>query len=407
MPQLPARSLILLSCSHAKCSGGRIFDPSCRQVACFLGDQGEPFLGRRTKLLKLLKGEGGRLHNDDQKGGFRDLRPCNRQLVQGPEFGGPPPTSEIYLPAHERYCGRFFVRLTEASRDFWTTLRSQPVEILFVSALYGLLLWDELIQDYDCHFGDRTRNGKDRPVSELWKDTLTSALRDFIGRSRSAAPISTIYDLLSEEEYQHAFRWNDFKTLGVEVRHRVVRNSHGPDSLPDLATLVATQSSRFLPGSERGFEIGNWYDVGDGTSQVRFEPGPVTELDQLKESLKREREWLARVPCETLEDVALAEALWRNFQATRNLPPRAVVISFATAVEGFLRYRIPTFRPNKLSDFAKHAHDRKELAPAREELKSLSLLRNPAAHRDKAEPTRVDAKNARRLAYEVIVRLVK
>jgi Peroxide stress protein YaaA len=137
------------------------------------------------------------------------------------------------------------VRLAEVSPAFWSDFPSQPVEILFVSALYGLLFWDELIQDYNCHFAERTRNGKERTVSEIWKHTLTSSLSKLIKELCSSGAGGTVYDLLSEEEYQHAFRGGDLEKLGVDALHRVVRNSHGPDVPPDLATLVGRQ----LPGS--------------------------------------------------------------------------------------------------------------------------------------------------------------
>ena len=347
MSEPKSRSLILLSCSHSKLSGGRVFDPACRQITPLLGDQREALIARRKKLLKLLRGETGRIHNEDQKGGFRDLRQCNRQLIQGPEFGGPSPTREIYLPAFERYCGRFFDRLTTISPTFWTKIRDQSLEILIVSALYGVLLWDELIQDYDCHLADRTRNGKEQAVSEVWKHTLTSALGSFIRDSKSSTPISTIYDLLSEEEYQRAFRWSDLEQLGVEIQHRVVRNSDGPDILPDLATLVGTHLRRFLPGDKEEFEGGQWYDVGDGTSEVRFEPYVFTEVDNLMLSLKEKHRALNGVPLQTLEDFSLAEALWRKVQANRNLPAASVVISFATAVEGFLDLQFRRSRPER------------------------------------------------------------
>jgi hypothetical protein len=43
------------------------------------------------------------LYNEDQKGGFRDDRKCNRDLLLGPDFGGIDPGKATYLPAWQRY----------------------------------------------------------------------------------------------------------------------------------------------------------------------------------------------------------------------------------------------------------------------------------------------------------------
>jgi peroxide stress protein YaaA len=178
-----------------------------RHFSYSLGDERDAFIKTRRKVLGLLHGETGRLYDEDQRGGFRDLRPCNRGLFAGPDFNGSIPDREIYLPACERYCGRFFDQLTRESPNFWSEIPGYPVEISFVSGLYGLILWDEPIQDYDCHLADYTRNGKERSVQEMWRDVVTRALRDFVTEAKSSAPITVIYDLLSEEEYQNAFRW--------------------------------------------------------------------------------------------------------------------------------------------------------------------------------------------------------
>jgi hypothetical protein len=406
------RSLILLSCSHAKRNGGRPFDPTHRRVTQFLGDDSVALIKRRAKLLKLLRGETGRLYNEDQKGGFRDLRECNQKLVQGPEFDGAIPEAQIYLPAYERYCGRFFGRLTSKSPAFWTKLQDKPVEIVFVSALYGLILWDELVQDYDCHLADLARNGKERPVWELWRKTLSSALASFVADAQRSKPIVAIYDLLSEEEYQRAFQWSDLERLNIEIYHRVFRQSHGPDILPDLADLVA-QLRRFFPGDSETFEPGRWHDLANGTSQVRFERYALTELDHLKLLLTENRPALRRVPPQTLDDFCIAEALWNKIQAHRNMPLASVVISFATAVEGFLRSTIPELKDETLGGavYMGRHRERSEVAPALAELEELNSLRKRAAHRASYEAgeTRLNkthAINAQRLSYEVIERLI-
>jgi len=118
----------------------------------------------------------------------------------GPDFGGSISDDEICLPAYQRYSGRFFDQLEFDSPNFWSELQSDVLEVVFVEGIYGLLLWDELVQDYDCHLADYTRNGKQRSVSELWRNTITLALGGFIEQSKTSTPIALIYDLLREEE---------------------------------------------------------------------------------------------------------------------------------------------------------------------------------------------------------------
>ncbi len=413
MSSSASRSLILLSCSHAKLGGGRLFDAAARQILRSLRNQREALIKKRRRLLGLLHGESGRLYDEDQKGGFRNLRPCNRSLVAGPDFDGSISDQEIYLPAYERYNGRFFDQLTRESSDFWSEIRGYPVEVVFVSGLYGLVLWDEPIQDYDCHLADYTRNGRERSVREIWGGVLTPALCDFITtEARGSAPIAVIYDLLSEEEYQNAFRWKRIEELGLEVRHRVFRHSHGPDILTDLATILAKELPRFCPDASATLEPGKWYELGSGSSQVRFERYVFGELDHVQLSLKESRPFLNRVPHQTLEDLCLAEALWRKVRRTRNMPLGSMVISFATAVEGYLRSTTPALKDKMLGAAAHAGGHVPEIVPIANDLKRLNSLRGRAVHRlsydtEEARLNRDDVKEAQRLAYQVIERLVE
>lgn len=152
-----------------------------------------------------------------------------------------------------------------------------------------------------------------------------------------------------------------------------------------MADLVA-QLRRFFPGESETFEPGRWHDLANGTSQVRFERFEryaLTELDHLKLLLTENRPALRRVPPQTLEDFCLAEALWNKIQTHRNMPLASVVISFATAVEGFLRSTIPKLKDETLGAvvYTGRHRERSEVAPALAELEHLNSLRKRAAHR--------------------------
>ena len=72
------------------------------------------------------------------------------------------------MSAHERYAGRFFTKLRHENSEFWQHLRDSAVDVLFVSGLYGLVRWDEPIQNYECHLGDYCEGGTKQTVLAMW-----------------------------------------------------------------------------------------------------------------------------------------------------------------------------------------------------------------------------------------------
>jgi hypothetical protein len=87
---------------------------------------------------------------------------------------------------------------------------------------------------------------------------------------------------------------------------------------------------------------------------------------------------------------------------------------FGAAVEGFIRSTIPTVKGRMLGEAIELSRrgDAPEIGRVLEELKTLNRLRNQAAHRSSYEDlttplNRADVKEAQRLAYDVIERLVQ
>jgi hypothetical protein len=246
---------------------------------------------------------------------------------------------------------------------------NKPVEVLFVSGLYGLVLWDELIQLYDCHFNDFTKDRQKQTVGQIWDGVMTDALSEFVASYAGNGPIRHIFDLLSESAYQRLFNWGKIAASGVQLYHRVFKGLAGPDVLVKLAVTLAKEFPRFYGGARRlGYD--EWYPLpGDRSSPVRygFEPRIGTKLDATREGeLEETRKVvlevyprLEEVP-EALERLALAEHSWEKARNLEAFDFGALIVSFTKAVECYLRQ-------------VKIRKDRSDLGTLLRQLKSLRV----------------------------------
>lgn len=256
------------------------------------------------------------------------------RLVAGPDVGETDLGRDIYLPAYRRYEGRFFVRLREADPAFWTKLDGSPVEILFVSGLYGLAFWNEPIQEYDCHMADYLETSRER-LTEVWRDTLTRVLRDLI---RNAAPRCVVYDLLSDALYQGAFDWRKIEGGGVQIRHRVFKGTTDPEVLYAVADTLARYFDLFDPNGPQ-FKRDGEYSLSYGpASYVAFEPTPgYSKLRETRDDLVASRPTFKSLQNAALDALALAELCWTNGMGITNFDLALVVVSFSKAVETYFR----------------------------------------------------------------------
>lgn len=415
------RSLILLSCSREKRSDGERFDPDSRRICSerFLPREGSRLLDCRKRIWTLLKGGPPRLYNEDQKGGFRDDRKCNKDLVLGPDFGGTDPAKAIYLPAWKRYAGRFFSKLEEESPEFWSFVASKPVEILFVSGLYGLLLWDELIQDYDCHFADYTKGPKRNSVGGIWKDALRDSLYELVRSYRERDGEVVVYDLLSELRYQELIGWEKVAGAGAHIYHRMFKNFAGPNVLPKLAIVLSRELPRFW-GEPEHFKCDQWYDVQveDTTLEYGFEyplkpndncdaarEGDTTETRKRLQEVHPE---LNNLPPEILNQIVLAEHSWRIVEPNRQFDFGVVIVAFAKAVEAYLRWVQPTWRDasgkvceNPTLGSIVHLMQGTRWSPLQESVRNLNEHRRGGAHSGKGYGSK-DVQRAKECAFNIL-----
>lgn len=240
------RILLLTLCSNTKAPGG------------------SELVADRTSVLKALtKPVAGRIRSARQiiyrliqsgavtRAGIRLIdQPYNHDLIDGPDLGMSGHGGS-YLPAAERYAGRFWGELGDKRLD---VIAGAPFRLLIVSGLYGLLAPEEPIQRYSCHVLDHSQ------IASTWRSQqlLTDALSGYTEQNG----ITDIVDLLGEDAYRLLIEWNVLQR-SVRVIHCYGAQNAGPDSLralgalaAELAGMNATQVAEALdePGRDTPYE---------------------------------------------------------------------------------------------------------------------------------------------------------
>jgi hypothetical protein len=206
-------------------------------MATVLPDSADGLFRRRSDVIGLILG--GSLGRD---GIPLFQMQFNSKLVQGPDFGGK--DSSSYLPSSERYVGSFF---TAVKRDNASILTDSPHHILIISALYGLLLPDEMIQLYSCHVEDHSG------IVRIWeKDGFLTAI--LLSYMRKFA-IKRVFDLTAQESYRTLLNWSRISKK-AQVLHVFGEQYVGPSLLSSLGEFAREhlllkkeeELSEYVPG---------------------------------------------------------------------------------------------------------------------------------------------------------------
>ncbi len=260
--------IILISCSNGKVRGGSAAYNIHDSIAAALPTETrrELWLCRSAIAGRILaglvedrlRGDGNRRDSRynialqmgaDMGIGLSESCPTERYLQKQKETL--PDASVQYLPAYERYDGRFFAH---AGLETFEKAILEECHVLIVSGLYCLLLPEEPIQAYNCHLDDEVldggalSNGVDAAedgcsrISDFWKqrNLPDRILREFIENHNRVHDHSIRYviDLLSETSYQRLFNWDDlygwFKNNGISWFHRMIQGVREPGFLADL-----------------------------------------------------------------------------------------------------------------------------------------------------------------------------
>ena len=161
----------------------------------------------------------------------------NQNLVQGIDLGGHDKPAR-YLPALQRYDGRFFQTLGGGD-DRLQLLRSRH-HILFISGLYGLVIPAEPIQLYSCPLSPQ--------VAGVWTrdHVLTDVLIDYVAKHG----ISRIFDLTAVDAYRKLIDWSAVSSqTETDVLHCFYTMGSGDYALIPFGQLTRDYLSK-APESE-------------------------------------------------------------------------------------------------------------------------------------------------------------
>ena len=235
-PKRTARPVILISCSAHKRTDGEVPHPKKGGILSAVADSNVALqaIQTRAQIMGLL--QSGRIDGTEFKEGNRAGRPENRALLLGPDFGGAI-NEPRYLPAYWRYSGRTY----QASNQDWIDFANSPEilrpSILIMSGLYGLMPFDEYIQNYDCHITDADSQTSQTVVS-YWGPLMTDVLLSHCDRLESdGAEVGPIIDLLSERSYQTAVDWQKIYPVRAAL-HRVFENRADRDALVNIGIFL-------------------------------------------------------------------------------------------------------------------------------------------------------------------------
>lgn len=209
--------LFLVACSLTKASGGTASYDREATIAADVPRHAERLVARRDEVRERVKNG---MTTDWQGVPLKDLA-YNRGLAKGSEFAGR--RNSAYMPALDRYEGRFFQALGDAGK----TLCKSNDSTLIISGLYGLLRGSEPMQLYSCPLSAE--------VARIWRrdGLLTEILRAYIVRHN----VLRVFDLTSMEAYRRLIDWDCVAADRTDVLHCFDSMAAGESALTSFGRL--------------------------------------------------------------------------------------------------------------------------------------------------------------------------
>ena len=222
--QPSSKVLFLTNCSLTKEIGGGTdyYDEGRAITSALPDDLRGRLLKQRANVLQLVRNA---TDFDWQDTPVSELE-YNRDLSSGKDLGGR--HAAVYLPALDRYKGRFFQALGSAGKR---RLVESGHHTLFLSGLYGLLRLTEPIQLYSCPLAPQ--------VAKRWREgaLLTDVLCEYIRRFE----IARIIDLTAIDAYRQLIDWKKVAATRTDVLHCLDVMAAGDYALTSFGRCLAEE----------------------------------------------------------------------------------------------------------------------------------------------------------------------
>ena len=224
MPYRPSSMVLFLTnCSLTKAMGGsEEYDENLAVTSALPVRLADRLRERRAGVFQLVK------NGIDfvWQGSPVSQLEFNRELCSGRDVGGR--HAAAYLPALDRYQGRFFQALGPAGKR---RLLESGHHTLFLSGLYGLLRPTEPIQLYSCPLEPQ--------VAERWRegDLLTDVLCEYVRRFG----IARIIDLTAMDAYRQLIDWEKVAATKTDVLHCFDVMAPGDSALTAFGKCLAEE----------------------------------------------------------------------------------------------------------------------------------------------------------------------
>jgi len=237
--------LFISICSAQKNQGGKIgYDRNSSIVSKLRPET-------QTRLLKLRDTIRSRLKKLEFDG-FQ-LSDENNNLQKSEDFDGAASDIAQYLPAIDRYNGRFYNSNTglgvknQDNKTGKVLIALKGYHLLILSALYGIVESHEPIQFYSCPIDHKSID-----VQKLWRSSniLSDAIVDYFNfqSSNKNSQILRIYDLTAMKVYRDLVDWQHvrYKT-GAEVVHCYHKKLAGDKAIEVFAAFFRDYLLQYSP----------------------------------------------------------------------------------------------------------------------------------------------------------------
>lgn len=260
--------LIIAICSNTKITSGELqeYHPET-SIQNALGEEFSPYIERlydgRSNIHNLITS--GEVSRDGKQ---LCNMPFNDGLVYGADlnFTGIA-NSGAYLPAIQRYDGRFYKELGNPRERLLFFLRNSLHHFLIVSGLYGVITPLELIQCYSCNVSDHPYVSKQWTADSCLTETIASYIKKF--------KITKVFDFMATDSYRNLVAWETIRNLTHDnVLHGFSKQFAGDALLPLLGIIT----KRYLTTPESDLmRIQAGHSESTPYKEVIFESVPIPD----------------------------------------------------------------------------------------------------------------------------------